>query len=222
MLARASAGTASHACMRPPQDSQWVPAAVSSPPLPDPWCQLLPALGSATPGHSYHRATWNPAPRPMLSEPPLPPGSASCFLPVRQLSSPCPRCHPGPRAPCAHCQTPSERPGHLGAILSLSHPRCWVSSTPFNHVSLISAHMPAALRPRGSWPLPSASAPMSCPVLGDAMAVHGAGRRERAWVRETPSLQPHSGTTPPTPPCRGGAGGSSCTCSAAVDPACHL
>ena len=47
-----------------------MPVAVFSPSLPEPGCQLFPALGSATPGHSYSWATWNPASRPVSSEPP--------------------------------------------------------------------------------------------------------------------------------------------------------
>lgn len=125
---------------------------------------------------------------PILSEPPLPPGLASylgqcgrSMCPL--LSSPCPRCHPGPGAPCAHCPTPSEHPGQLEAVLSLSHPRCWVSSTPFSHVSLVSA----ALRPRGSWPLPSASAPTLCrPVPCHTEERAGLGEERTIPLATTP------------------------------------
>lgn len=61
--------------MCPPRDSQSVP--VFSPSLPEPGCQLFPALGSATPGHPHSWATWNPASRPVSSEPSRPPRLAS-------------------------------------------------------------------------------------------------------------------------------------------------
>lgn len=123
-----------------------------SPSLPEPGCQLFPALGSATPGHSCCWATWNPASRPVSSEPPCLPCFASYARPrsgsMRQC---CPHLvldvtqGPGPRVFTAgHPQIIQDSWGP-----SISIPP-EVSSTPFNHVSLISARMPAAQRSQGA------------------------------------------------------------------------
>lgn len=173
---------------------------VFSPSLPEPGCRLFPALGSATPGHPHSWATWNPASRPVSSEPSRPP---------RLASYACPRsgsmCHCCPhlvldvtQAPGPVCTLPDtlRTPRTAGGIPSPSHPRCWVSSTPFNHVSLISARTPAAQRPQGA----GLGTHSVLPTLGAVMAC----------AMPPGALQPQSGTTSP---CRGSSG----TCPAAVD-----
>lgn len=159
----------------------------------------LPSSPS-TPGSSYNWATWNAVSR-LMSEPSLPPGVASSLSVERghesMLFSPCPRCHPGPGAPCTRCPTPSECPGQLGArsvsvspeVLGFIHP------IPSRLISL-SPEASCSASP-GSWPLPSASAPTLClcrPLLGVAIAVP-CHREDMAGWRDTPCLRAHSGTT---------------------------
>lgn len=99
------------------------------------------------------------------------------------LSSPCPRCHSGPRAPCAHCPTPSECPEQLGAILSVSPEVLGFIHPIQSRLISLSLRASCSASP-GSWPLPSAWAPTLCyPMLGAVMAVP-CHREERAGLGE--------------------------------------
>lgn len=174
-LAWVSAGTPSHACICYKTLRRCLPPAAPS----SSCCRTNHDVSSVSrwlqpPQVLPTTATWTTAPQ-LMSEPSLPPGLAPSLLSPQpghesMLSSPCPRCHPGPWALRTHCPTPSERPGQLGAAQSLSHPRCWVSATPFRHDSLVSAQKPAAPRPQGAGLCPLPRHPLcDAPLLGAAM-----------------------------------------------------